>query len=123
MNLKKITITIILLWIVVIVVLIVYHYFDPTHSIYAPKCLLKMLTGYDCPGCGCQRLLYHWAHGRFLQGWRYNYFFPVGIVYIALILIGRRIPRLHYLFTSATTIYIFIAMYVLWWVLRNLLHI
>lgn len=65
--------------------IVFYHYFDPTHNIYAPKCLVKTLTGHDCPGCGCQRLLYQWAHGHFIEGIRYNYFFPIGLLYVFLI--------------------------------------
>lgn len=103
--------------------IISYHLFDPTHSVYAPKCLLKSLTGYDCPGCGCQRLLYHWANGRFMEGLRYNYFFPIGLLYAILILEGRRIPIIHHICTSAVTIYSFVTIYLLWWIVRNLLHI
>lgn len=103
--------------------IITYHVFDPAHSVYAPKCLIKTITGYDCPGCGCQRLLYHWANGRFIEGLRYNYFFPVGLLYIILIFVGRQIPAVHHICTSSIAIYSFATIYFLWWVVRNLLHI
>lgn len=109
--------------IIIIGVLCLYHTFDPTHSIYAPKCIIKSITGYACPGCGCQRLLYNWANGRFIEGLRYNYFFPIGILYIILILIGKRFPKLQRFCSSAATIYLFIALYIAWWILRNILDI
>lgn len=123
MQHSKTAITIALSGAMVIALVVLYHLFDPTHSIYAPKCVIKAITGYDCPGCGCQRLLYHWAHGRFIEGLHYNYFFPIGLLYIILILVGRHIPILHHICTSSAVIYSFIAIYLLWWIVRNLLHI
>lgn len=75
MQRPQVIITIALSGAIVIAIVVVYHVFDPTNSIYAPKCFLKTLTGYNCPGCGCQRLLYNWANGHFIEGLRYNYFF------------------------------------------------
>lgn len=112
-----------LMGVIIIGGIVFYHFFDPTYSIYAPKCIVKMLTGYDCPGCGCQRLLYNWANGRFLDGLRYNYFFPIGLVYIVLILIGRKYPRLHHYCLHRTTIISFVILYIAWWIIRNILSI
>lgn len=109
--------------VVVLLIVLIYHFFDPTDNINAPKCMLKMLTGYDCPGCGCQRLLYNWANGRFIEGLRYNYFFPIGIIYLFSILLGRLIPKLHHIVTSKIAIISFITLYFAWWILRNILNI
>lgn len=123
MQRPQVIITIALSGAIVIAIVVVYHVFDPTNSIYAPKCFLKTLTGYNCPGCGCQRLLYNWANGHFIEGLRYNYFFPIGVLYALLILLGRHFPRLHHVCTSSIAIYLFIIMYLLWWVVRNLLNV
>ena len=36
--------------IVLIAVLIVYAVVDPATSVWMPKCIFRMMTGYDCPG-------------------------------------------------------------------------
>lgn len=123
MQRPQMIITIALSGVIVIAIVVVYHFFDPTNSVYAPKCLLKTLTGYDCPSCGCQRLLYSWANGHFVEGLRYNYFFLVGVLYILLILLRRHFPRLHHVCMSPTAIYLFIIMYLSWWIVRNILNV
>jgi hypothetical protein len=35
-------------------------------------CLVKNLTGRNCPGCGMTRAVSSAAHGNFGQAWRYN---------------------------------------------------
>lgn len=124
MNKSYKTITIITAVVIVIVIItIVYHFYDPTNSIYAPKCVIKLITGYDCPSCGSQRLMYSWAHGNFVDGVKYNYFIPFGLLYLFFIFIGRWIPKINRICTSNIAIYTFIVVYCLWWVGRNILHV
>ena len=105
------------------IVLFCYQYYDPTYSDIAPKCVIKNLTGYNCPGCGCQRLLYQWAHGNCIEGLRYNYFFAIGLIYLILICIGFLSPFIHRVVVSKWAINSFIILYFVWWILRNLLGI
>ena len=105
------------------IVLFCYQYYDPTYSDIAPKCVIKNLTGYNCPACGCQRLLYQWAHGNFIEGLRYNYFFAIGLIYLILICIGFISPFIHRVVVSKWAINSFIILYFVWWILRNLLGI
>lgn len=106
----------------VVSLILAYHHFDPTNDIRAPKCLLKTITGYNCPGCGCQRLMYNWANGRFIEGLQYNYFFPIGIVYLIAVLIGRLIPKLYEIIASKIAIITFIILYITWWIVRNIFN-
>ena len=76
---KKWLITIAALTIVAIV--IAYRYVDP---IYYPKCLFKLITGWDCPGCGMQRALHELLQGHFCQAWHYNQLFVVAVPYAFL---------------------------------------
>lgn len=122
-NVHRRTTIAIILVVIVVGLIVFYHYFDPTYSLYAPKCLLKSLTGYDCPGCGCQRLLYHWANGCFCKGIRYNYFFLIAIIYIVFILIGGKVHVFQRFCTNRYVMGSFIALYIAWWIVRNILHI
>lgn len=105
--------------------LFLYRYinFDPTHSTIAPKCIVKLITGFDCPGCGCQRLLFHWFNGRFAEGTSYNYFFPIGLIYIAIACVSLRTDRFKRLSYNKYFIGSFIALYFVWWILRNIIGV
>ncbi len=35
-------------------------------------CIIKHLTGRNCPGCGMTRAISSASHGEFRQAWRYN---------------------------------------------------
>ncbi|HEU5367861.1 MAG TPA: DUF2752 domain-containing protein [Ktedonobacterales bacterium] len=35
-------------------------------------CVIKNLTGRNCPGCGMTRAISSASHGEFRQAWRYN---------------------------------------------------
>lgn len=35
-------------------------------------CIIKNLTGRNCPGCGMTRAISSASHGQFGQAWRYN---------------------------------------------------
>lgn len=117
------TVTIAIFFVFVTVVFIVYQFYDPTHSQLAPKCIIKTITGYNCPGCGCQRLLYQWAHGNFLAGLKYNYFFFIGLLYIFLLLFGKVSSIAHKIAVSRWTISSFVMLYFAWWIIRNILNI
>ncbi|NBO60908.1 MAG: DUF2752 domain-containing protein, partial [Flavobacteriia bacterium] len=38
--------------ILALTLLLIYGWFDPSTSQFFPKCPVKTLTHYDCPGCG-----------------------------------------------------------------------
>jgi hypothetical protein len=97
--------------------------YNPEDVSFYPRCPLKMLTGYDCPGCGTLRGLHAILHGDFSRAWRLNaaLFFAIpAIVFFGLsskyrvgsiayrIVSGRLTPRL-----------VFIAI-IAWWICRNL---
>ncbi len=39
---------------------------------FFPKCIFFLVTGLQCPGCGCQRALHHLFNGRILLALQYN---------------------------------------------------
>ena len=50
----------------------VLFFFDPMTSAFYPRCPSKLLTGYDCPGCGTTRALHALVHLDFGAALRYN---------------------------------------------------
>lgn len=50
---------------------------DPSASHLYPHCLFHALTGWQCPGCGATRALYHLLHGEIAKALRFNAFFVV----------------------------------------------
>lgn len=110
-----------------ICLLLIYYYIDPANSELArlmPKCPLKSLTGYDCPSCGIQRAIHALLNGDFKAAFWVNPFltliFPylIAVIYVAVskdrFALSIRPYVQHYV-----AIYSYLAIYFLWWVLRN----
>lgn len=100
---------------------------DPSTSVLAPKCLFRMVTGFDCPGCGTSRALYSMIHMDFANAWSMNpilfFAIPYGIVILWLHYGGgaHRYPRLNRSLTGFRAILIVIAIILIYWVGRNIL--
>lgn len=92
-----------------------------------PKCLFRMLTGWDCPGCGSSRALHSLLHLRIWEALAYNPLLVAGIPYVILLawsqyLGGReKFPRMHNAITSRAAIIVIIAIIVFYTVIRNVL--
>lgn len=90
------------------------------------KCLLKALTGYDCPFCGAQRAFVAFIHGDISGAWHYNPYLFIISPYLLMILmtcIGI-IPeesRLRKMLYNRWSILSAGIMSVSWWVLRNII--
>lgn len=52
-----------------------------------PTCLIRVLFGLPCPGCGMTRSWVHAAHGDVLTAFEYNLFGPIGMA-VAVGLVG-----------------------------------
>ena len=48
------------------------YFFSPDQHAFYPRCLFHALTGWQCPGCGGTRALYHLLHLNFSQAMYYN---------------------------------------------------
>lgn len=110
---------------VVMVVVPIYFYFDPAHSYLAPKCPFRMLTGLDCPSCGNQRALHSLLNGDVWLSIRYNPFFWIAGPYFILIIYStlfrsNHAKRLYNFLSSYQVIWTFVALYFIWWIVRNL---
>lgn len=110
-----------------LLLLLIYYYIDPVGSELArfmPKCPMKLLTGYDCPSCGIQRALYALLHGNFKTAFWINPFLTLILPYfVALIYTALSndnfSQRIKPYVQHHIAVYIYLAIYIVWWVLRN----
>lgn len=107
---------------VVIFICIYYYSHDPSAG-GAPRCTFRLLTGWDCPGCGSQRAIHSLLHGHIARAWRYNPFIffavPVGAFYLFAETWRDRFPRLHTAANRPAILILILVAVILWWILRN----
>lgn len=105
-------------------IIIFYSTVDPSTSRWAPKCLFRMLTGWDCPGCGAQRAVYALLHGQWSEAWGYNPFFliitPIAFALGIIELYREHWPRLYKALYRPPTFILIAAAIMAWTIVRNL---
>ncbi len=118
------TLVIIVVLAALLVIGLIYYVLDPSASTVFPRCTFLSLTGYKCPGCGTQRAVHALLHGNVADAFKYNAFLLVAIPWIILCLFAesRRVrnPRLYSRLNASLLIWLFLAMLLLWWLLRNI---
>ncbi len=104
---------------------IVYYYFDPVEARWMPRCLWKVATGTDCPGCGSQRMAHALVHGDILGAWHANAFALCIIPLIGLLLVlelnREKYPKLYRKVHTPWVIWTLAAAVLIWWILRNVI--
>ena len=111
------------------VAMIWYYNFNPSQSHFSIPCPWKLLTTTDCPACGFQRALSCVLHGEFLSALHYNYFFVISIPYAFLAIIcswynfGHSLDGLKNFVFHRYTLYAYIFLFFIWWIMRNILGI
>lgn len=112
---------------VTIAIFFIYKYFDPAGYGFFPKCPSKLITGYDCPGCGSQRALHALLNGDLDAAFHYNAFLfiavPFLIIYAFVNFNSTKFPRLYKFLNSATIAWTSLVIIVIWWILRNTISI
>ena len=110
------------LLLVLAVLCVVYGLSDSVGG-YAPRCMLKAVTGYDCPGCGSQRAFHAMLHGDLAAVWHYNaalfFMVPLALLYGWHEILGGDNRLLRLLYRPACIYAVGIAI-IAWWILRNL---
>ena len=103
---------------------ITYYFFDPLEVKWMPKCIWKVSTGLDCPGCGSQRMVHALVHGDFLGAWNANAYALCLIPFIIFLLwlefAKSRYSKLYTLVHHPAIITSFAASVILWWIFRNI---
>lgn len=125
-SLKKPVAGIVLI-VIIASVIIIYYYNNPTLGAWFPRCPVKLLTGYSCPGCGVQRAFHALLHGNLWQALAYNYFFVISVPYFILacvaILLKGKFTRFRRYVEGRTLALIYVVCYCVWFVVRNALEI
>lgn len=93
---------------------------------HMPRCPFKWLTGFDCPGCGSQRAVRALMRGELMEAWSYNLLLPFVVLYLAAIIVlplsgARGARRMYEILTSVTAVSVVLAVFILWWVVRNII--
>lgn len=104
--------------------LMIYYLFDPATDA-APKCLFRLITGFECPGCGSQRLLHALTHGDIRAAAEANLLLLTILPYLALWLWVELdpslTPRLHKTMNSTPAIIAILVILIAWTIIRNIL--
>jgi hypothetical protein len=120
------SLVIVLVLAALLVIGVIYFAIDPSTSGLFPRCTFLSLTGYKCPGCGTQRAIHALLHGDVAGAFKYNALLLVAIPWIALCLYAEsrrlRNPRLYARLNAPLLIWLFLAMVLLWWLLRNIFN-
>ena len=103
--------------------IIFYFFFNPEGSAWAPKCPFWLLTGYYCPGCGSQRAIHCFLNGRIVEGIRYNYLLLPSLLYAVLLILSPKGSKLSNALTSSIACWILFSVFMLWWLIRNLIGV
>jgi hypothetical protein len=100
---------------------------DPTDSTAdaAPTCLLKLTTGFDCPGCGGTRAFWYMLHGNLPAAARHHILFIFAVPFLLYMYVawagqrvfGRQLPQLR---ISPKTIGVFLGVWFVFTIARNL---
>ena len=126
-NWKKIRLA--LLAIIAVAVVVFLYITNPLDSQIAPKCFWKLATGLDCPGCGFQRALHAFLHGRFADAARFNFFLILALPYLFAVILsdivfrGELRAKWQRVTHSRYTLWAYIIIYFIWWIVRNILGI
>lgn len=108
----------------VLVAVCVYFYFDPSDSVFFPRCPFLSLTGFQCPGCGSQRAIHALLHGDIASAWHYNCMLLIFAPLIVLLILSeftrKSHPHFYTRINSAPVIWGSFIVLMAWWILRNL---
>ena len=110
-------------------IIIFYTLIDPAQHIWTLKCPLHLLTGLECPVCGLQRAIHALLHGDIELSLKYNAFFVISSPYLIALAVTEVMKHLRCGNTfrkwvcHTHAIKAYIALLILWGILRNVLNI
>lgn len=108
---------------IVVIVGIIYFALDPMSNRFMPKCIFHELTGWQCPGCGSQRMLHAILHGNVKEAWHHNalllILLPMLIPMAWLEINRKRYPKVYMRVHSIPVVLTAVTVILLWWVFRN----
>ena len=125
MDTKRI-IKILIVFVSILILTVLYRTFDPNENVYYPKCPIKALTGYECPGCGSQRAVHHLLNFNIISAIRENIILVLTLPYILVGLIFDSLNhpntiqlKLRKQLFGKKAIYVITTIILSFWILRN----
>ena len=110
-----------------VLLVITYGKFNPENSHFYPKCPFKLLTGYECPGCGSQRAIHYLLNLNIGSAFKANALLVFSIPYVLLLFVAellksrnRFFMRLYKILFSSKAIWIVFVIVIFWWFARNI---
>lgn len=105
-----------------------YFFVEPrSDAFWYPSCIFYDLTGLRCPACGTQRALHALLHGHVLQAIRFNWFFLYSVPYVLVLMAERWVlseghlrERVRSIAEHRYAMFLYIALFFLWWIVRNI---
>ncbi len=91
-------------------------------------CPFRLLTGLNCPGCGNTRAAAALVRSHFAESIRCNYAYPFEYLYLLRVIFGvcrnyYRTGRFSYYPKHPAADWTFLALMLVWWVVRNILRV
>jgi len=124
-RIKKIVVCLVLPLFVLLI--IIYSNLDPEKTSLFPRCPFKVLTGYECPGCGSQRAVHNLLNLRIGSAIQANALLVFSIPYVLLLIFAEFFKsksiffyRLYKILFSTRAIWAVFLIIVFWWFARNL---
>ncbi|NLL27350.1 MAG: DUF2752 domain-containing protein [Bacteroidales bacterium] len=112
---------------VFVVLVIIYSKLNPENSNLFPKCPFRVLTGYECPGCGSQRAVHYLLNLEINNAIKANALLVFSIPYILILFFAELLKakskffmNLHKILYSTKAIWVVFIIIVVWWIARNL---
>jgi len=106
---------------------IIYSKLNPENSHLFPKCPFRILTSYECPGCGSQRAIHYLLNLKIGSAFKANALLVFSIPYIILLISAellksksRFFMRFYKLLYRTKAIWTVFLIIVFWWFARNL---
>lgn len=103
---------------------VIYGMFDPADHALFPKCPFLMLTGgLRCPGCGSQRAIHALLHLHLKDAFMYNPLVVISIPFLVLLAAASIFkdshPEFYNKINSSLISKLLLVIFVLWWIVRN----
>ena len=112
-----------------VMALVVLGMFNPSDYWFWPKCPVKLLTGLNCPACGIQRFLHAFLKGDFSEACHYNFYLIYALPFALANVLCYYLPqvrlkeKLQDVLECKWSLYFYVASFLLWFVVINLLKI
>ncbi len=108
-RLKKI----ILIYLGLLLIFIAYYFINKYTGFYIP-CIFHKITGWDCPGCGITRCLFHLINLRIIDAFKAN---PLVFIYLPFIVAYYIYKSYLYVYDKKDKILVKIPNYVMYIIL------